>query len=229
MNKTVKGILLSVPAVIIVLLLYLVSTGSYNYIKNNSSIASLLISSIPENNVSKDMTSDNDIAKENVSELEFPDGIVQSKEELEAIPYGTNWATLNIDQWETVDIPVYFGDTADILAKGAGQWIGSYFCGLGKNCIISANVMTWFYEIEDTPIGASVTMETLYGNYEYEVTDKYSFAKEDLDMLYEDLGQDTLILHTSYPRTSAVSSSNKRIALICTLKNGVLYSNKYDG
>lgn len=159
--------------------------------------------------------------------IEFPDGIVHTDDMFEAIGFGTQWASLNVEGWETKDIPVYFGDTAEILSKGAGQWIGSFFCGHEKTCLISANVTTWFYELEDTEIGAEVTMQTTYGNYRYEAVDMYIFAEEDIDMLYEDPGEDTLILYTTYPRSGDPGKKAQCIALECKLKDGNIFENKY--
>ena len=224
MNKTVKALLLALPALILLSLIYVTTDYAYDAFIGDTAIVDILIS---------DKTAESTVEseKENTegsSELDLPEGIVNSDETLPVINYASKWATLNISGWEEKDIPVHLGDKEDILSKGAGQWIGSYFCGLGKNCIVTANVTTYFYELEDTPIGTSVTMQTVYGDYEYEVTDKYTFDKDDIDMLYEDLGEDTLILHTSYPRSSGNGESEKRIALICSLRRGTLYKDKFE-
>ncbi len=224
MNKILKAILLSLPALLIVLALYVVLDISYNKLIDTSSFASILISSESKGPTNADVTIDQNADKD----LDLPDGIVFTDEQIPVISYASNWSTLNVDGWETKDIPVFLGNSADILAKGAGQWIGSYFCGLGKNCILSANVSTWFYEIEDTKMGTSIIMETTYGDFEYEVTDKFTFNEDEIDILYEDLGQDSLILHTSYPRDLSASDSSKRIALVCTLKNGMQFKSKFD-
>ena len=159
---------------------------------------------------------------------DLPDGIEYADGEIPVISYGTKWALLNIEGWETKDIPVYFGDSDEILTKGAGQWNGSYFCGLGKNCVLSAHVMTWFYEIEDTEPGSKVTMQTIYGTYIYEVSDKFVFDESDADVLYTDYGADTLLLYTCYPRSNGLRRTSQRAALICTLKEGKLYKNRYE-
>ena len=224
MNKYIKALLLTAPAILIVIIAIAFTSGLYNNFTANSPIVSMLISSNSSNN-SNTLNPDEELIIPEV--LEFPDGIEYTDAEFPVINFDTQWATLNVDGWETTDIPVYFGDTTDQLAKGAGQWIGSYFCGLGKSCILSANVMTWFYEIEDTKIGTEVIMQTIYGNYKYEVTDKFVLSIEDTDILYEELGEDTLILHTSYPRSKSLDDIGQRVVLICSLKNGTIYQNMY--
>ena len=224
MNKTIKALLLALPALILLSFIYLATDFTYDSFIGDTAIANILLSEktaglAPESNT--DTQADTDV-------IDLPDEIVKSDKTLPVIAYASKWATLNINGWEEKDIPVHLGDKEDILSTGAGQWIGSYFCGLGKNCIVTANAATYFYELEDTAIGTSVTMKTIYGDYEYEVVDKYTFDKADIDMLYEDTGEDTLILHTSYPRSGASAESEKRIALICTLKRGTLFQNKFD-
>lgn len=225
MNKYIKALLLTAPAILILIVAIIFTSGLYNNLTINTPIISMLISS-DGSNKSDTLNSGEELILPET--LEFPDSIEYTDKEFPVINFDTQWATLNVDGWKTTDIPVYFGDTKDQLAKGAGQWIGSYFCGLGKSCILSANVLTWFYEIEDTQIGTEVIMQTIYGNYKYEVTDKFVLSNDDTDILYEELGEDTLILHTSYPRSKSLGSSGQRIVLVCSLKNGLLYKNMYE-
>lgn len=225
MNRLLKITLALLPIPILVIVAFCITNTAYKNAFSNIPIASILFSD-NKVGVETDITpGDKLIVPETI---EFPSGIEYTDEKFTVPGYGTKWATLNVSRWDTVDIPVYFGDTGEILASGAGQWIGSYFCGHGKTCILKANVTTWFYEIEDTDIGCEVTMQTTYGNYRYEVTDKYVFSEDDIDLLYEDLGEDTLILHTSHPRSAAVGESTNRIALVCSLKDGMLYRNAYE-
>ena len=48
--------------------------------------------------------------------------------------YGTQYATIQIDKID-VNLPVYFGDTLEILKKGVGHSSGSYFPGEGGSII----------------------------------------------------------------------------------------------
>ena len=57
------------------------------------------------------------------------------KKVLENYPeYGTKYATLEIDKIN-VNLPVYYGDTLDVLKKGVGHSSGSYFPGEGGSII----------------------------------------------------------------------------------------------
>ncbi len=227
MKKIAKLIFLLVPAVCFTFAVYYLTDYAYSKLLETNAVFNMLISSADAIDRDADAIIIDSLEEEFIPLDDAPDVILESKETIPAIHYGSRWATLNIDSWDTKDIPVYFGDNDEILADGAGQWNGSFFCGLGKNCVLSAHFMTWFYEIEDTEIGDEVTMQTTYGTYKYEVTDKFIFTQSDSSALTADYGGDTLLLYTCYPRSNGVNLTNQRIALVCSLTKGVLYESKY--
>ena len=162
-----------------------------------------------------------------ITSQSVPEEITYSDEEFPVvIDYDSQWALLSFESWKRKDIPVFFGDSDEILSLGAGQWSGSYFCGLGKNCVLSAHVMSYFYELQDTEIGDEVIMQTVYGAYKYEVTDKFIFEETNTSVLWDDYGGDTLFLYTCYPRS--LQRTLQRTGVVCTLKGGVIYKNKYE-
>ena len=160
-------------------------------------------------------------------EIDTPDVIVpdeaEDEEEIPVIYYETQWATLNVDGWEYRDIPVYFGDSNEILAIGAGQWIGSRFCGQGQKIVICAHVTSHFYEIEDTEVGTEITMDATYGTYKYRVKDIVIFSITDDSLLTKQYDEETLILYTCYPRTNGFDYKSERIALVCEKISGKDY------
>lgn len=229
MKKLMRALFMVVPAVLFAFSVCLLTDYAFNSLIESNPAFSLLLSS--SDRAAKDSLKfeyDLEEPVPTIKEEELPEGIDYATEDMPTIMFGTNWATLNVDGWNTVDIPVYFGDTDEILTKGAGQWNGSFFCGLGKNCVISAHVMTWFYEIEDTEIGTKVTMQTIYGPYEYEVADKFVFDESESDNLTKDYGGDTLFIYTCYPRSNGVMRTRQRIALVCSMTKGLLFDNKYE-
>ena len=63
---------------------------------------------------------------------------------LEVYPeFGTKYATLEIPSID-VNLPVYFGDTLDVLKKGIGHSSGSYFPGEGGSIIFSGHNFSSF-------------------------------------------------------------------------------------
>lgn len=229
MKKILKLLLMLIPIICFALAIYLLTDFAYNRLLENNSIFNLLISSSDSLSQKSDALFDGDAEDEFIVPEEKAESIVYSGEYFPTvIKYGAKWAVLNIENWKMKDIPVYFGDSDEILSKGAGQWIGSSFCGLEKNCVLSAHVMTWFYEIEDTEIGDEVTMQTIYGTYTYEVSDKFIFNETDPSVLWEDYGGDTLFIYTCYPRSNGFYRTYQRVALVCSLKEGVIYESKYE-
>ncbi len=232
MKKLFKALFMTVPAILFAFSVYLIFNFTFNSLLENNSVLSLLLSA-GDRSYSNQVGFEYDLTEPAVIEpivndKELPMGIEYSDQPMPIINYGTVWATMNVEGWDTKDIPVYFGDSDEILTKGAGQWNGSFCCGLGKNCVISAHVMTWFYEIEDTEIGDIVSMQTIYGPYEYEVVDKFIFEETQSSMLTKDYGGDTIFMYTCYPRSNGVMRTKQRMALVCSLKNGLAYKSIYD-
>ena len=136
-----------------------------------------------------------------------------------SIPYGKKFAVLNVSGWKQQDIPVYLGSDKKILKKGAGMSFGSYFPGEGGCTIVSAHVTREFGELEDTPIGATVTIQTNYGPYTYRVTEKR--VANGTDYWYKDAGQKwDLMMYTCYPRDNGGKRRTERCVLLCTLIDG---------
>ena len=140
-----------------------------------------------------------------------------------AIAYGKQFARLNVawegGGWSITDAPVYLGADKRILKKGVGMSFGSYFPGEGKCTILSAHVTRDFAELEDTPVGATVTLETSYGPYTYRV-EKKKIAKG-TDRWYMDAGQGAdLVLYTCYPRNNNGERRTERCVLLCKLLSG---------
>lgn len=141
------------------------------------------------------------------------DGSAGSKDEFPVIAWGEQWATLRVDGWEKQNIPVYFGDSADILKKGAGMWANSRFCGQNGQTVLSAHVTRHFREIEDTAVGTGVTVETKYGTYRYVVRSIEIFDPDQPDILLERHERESLVMYTCYPYSARVRK--QRIALVC--------------
>lgn len=119
---------------------------------------------------------------------------------LSVIPsWGSEFGRLKIPSI-LVDIPIYHGDDTPQLAKGAGHYAGSQFPGEGGSIILAAhNSHGLFYTLPQIKLGDKITVETIYGNYQYEVfkTDIADYRNEDAFPIQND--QEILILYTCYP------------------------------
>ena len=97
--------------------------------------------------------------------------------------YGTQYATIEIPKID-VNLPVYFGDTLEILKKGVGHSSGSYFPGEGGSIVYmghnSKNVFRRFSELQ---IGNEITVKTNYGEYKYKIYDMQLIKETEIDKL----------------------------------------------
>lgn len=147
--------------------------------------------------------------------------------EFPVIPYESQWATLNVEGWSRKDIKVFFGDNNTLLRKGAGMWINSRFCGQNGKIVLSAHVTSDFHELEVTPVGTRITMDTVYGQYVYEVADTLIFHYQDETPLMPQDGEEILFMYTCYPRKNGHLFKTQRMALICKKVEGKEWSNDF--
>lgn len=145
--------------------------------------------------------------------------------EIPEVAFGQQWARLNVSwdggSWSIKDIPVYLGADKSILKVGVGMSFGSSFPGEKGRCIISAHVTRHFAQLEDTPMGAIVTLETLYGTYRYRVTDMQTFVGTERAMITASNADNKLIMYTCYPRDNGGHRRTQRCALICERIEGL--------
>lgn len=113
--------------------------------------------------------------------------------------YGTKYATIEIDKIG-VSLPVYFGDTLEVLKKGVGHSSGSYFPGEGGSIVYmghnSKNVFRRFSELQ---IGNEIKVTTTYGEYKYKIYDMKLIKETDLDKLPIQNEKEILMIYTCYP------------------------------
>ncbi len=143
-------------------------------------------------------------------------------DEFPLINYGSRWGKLNVDGWERKDIPLIFGDTKDLLKKGACMSIKSDFCGRGGRTIISAHVNSYFYEMEEMELGDIITVDTVYGRYRYEVINMFVFEERDNAILFNANNDEDniLFMYTCYPRRNAYAYKDKRLAVVGRMIEG---------
>lgn len=113
--------------------------------------------------------------------------------------YGTQYATIEIPNID-VELPVYFGDTLEILKKGVGHSSGSYFPGEGGSIIYmghnSQKVFRRFSELEK---GNEIIVTTSYGKYKYKIYDMQLIKETEKDKLPIQDEKEILMVYTCYP------------------------------
>ena len=113
--------------------------------------------------------------------------------------YGTSYATINIPKIN-INLPVYYGDTKEILKKGVGHSSGSYFPGEGGSIVYmghnSKKVFRNFSKIEK---GDLINIKTDYGDFSYKVYDTKIVEETDINALPIQDNKEILMIYTCYP------------------------------
>lgn len=210
--RTGKGFLLFLPFLLFFIALIFLSQYLYENVLEETSYFRLLIGA--ETDAESDAPADVFVPR-----LNAPDPFPR----VPSIAYGAQWAILNVSWdgggWSLRDIPVYLGSDKQLLKKGAGMSFGSAFPGEGKRTILSAHVTRHFAQLEDTPAGAVVTLQTSYGVYTYRVADRQTFEGTDRTYLSA-ADRNELVLATCYPRDNGGHRRTQRLVLLCEKTGG---------
>lgn len=143
--------------------------------------------------------------KENVIGFNYPE-------------YGTVYGKLIIDKID-VNLPIYHGDTLDILSHGIGHYSGSYFPSEGGSIIYAGHNTTRFLKrIDELEIGDKITVETTYGTFIYQVNNMKVVSENDLEAFPINKEEEMLIIYTCYPiRESVIGRRTKRYVVYAPL------------
>ena len=113
--------------------------------------------------------------------------------------YGTKYATIKIPKID-VELPVYYGDTLDILKKGVGHSSGSYFPGEGGSIIyMGHNSKKMFRRFSELQKGNEIEVTTTYGDFKYKIYDMQLIKETDVDKLPIQEEKEILMVYTCYP------------------------------
>lgn len=127
--------------------------------------------------------------------------------------YGDLYAHINCEAAGMNDIPVYSGDSDDVLAFGAGWFNGSVYIGHVGNVVIAGHNHKDFYHLPDCEVGDEVTLETDYCKLTYIVREKAVFHEDDLSYVRPS-EEDILTMYTCW-NNGKLGMSQYRLAVIC--------------
>ena len=132
--------------------------------------------------------------------------------------YGTQYATIEIPKID-VDLPVYFGDTLEVLKKGVGHSSGSYFPGEGGSIIyMGHNAKNIFRRFSEIQVGDEITIKANYGTYQYKIYDTKLIKETDIDELPIQKEKEILMIYTCYPFNN-IGYASKRFVVYAELEN----------
>lgn len=113
--------------------------------------------------------------------------------------YGTSYATINIPKIN-INLPVYYGDTMEILKKGVGHSSGSYFPGEGGSIVyMGHNSKKVFRNFSKIGKGDLINIKTDYGDFSYKVYDTKIVEETDINALPIQDNKEILMIYTCYP------------------------------
>ena len=153
-------------------------------------------------------------------DLDEIDGYYDAKD-FPKISWGEQWAKLSIESHGVKDAPVVLGDGDDILNQMViGHYFSSKYPGQGGKVVLDSHVSGPFHCIEDMSVGEKVVLDTIYGTYEYEVSEIVIFDPSEKKWVQQDdSGEETLFFYTCYPRAAAYRT--QRIGVVCKLISGI--------
>lgn len=98
-----------------------------------------------------------------------------------------------------MEVPVFYGDSKKVFAKGAGQYIRSSLPGEPGITLIGAHDTTYFASLEYMAEGDLISITTAAGIYRYEVDEIKIGLSDDINRKTLNIDEDRLMLYTCYP------------------------------
>ncbi len=138
--------------------------------------------------------------------------------------FGELYALVNT-QALGMNIPIYWGTTAELLEVGACQSSSSAVFGTKGNSVISAHVDTYFSELENLKEGDDIIIYTNYGIFTYKVKELIEFTSKNKKYIAP-TDDDRLTIYTC--KRDLLGASDGRIGAVCELKNKEFYTEKED-
>ena len=154
-----------------------------------------------------------------IENKEVKETVMNEEQRIENYPeYGTQYATIEIPKID-VNLPVYYGDTLEILKKGVGHSSGSYFPGEGGSIIyMGHNSRRMFRRFSELQIGNEITVKTTYGEYKYKIYDMQIINETEVDKLPIQKEKEILMVYTCYPFNN-IGYATQRYVVYAELEN----------
>lgn len=140
---------------------------------------------------------DDSLTAINIEDVEFPKyGDIMGRLEIESIGCATK---------------LIYGDSTQLLKKGAGMYIGSRIPGYGGTCLVAGHNTSPFENLKNIKVGDIIKVTTTYGIYKYEVYK--TEAHPDSDRTAYDLVTDEqlLVLYTCFWVNTPIGNVKQRL------------------
>lgn len=152
-----------------------------------------------------------------VENKEVKQTILDEKKKIKNYPeYGTQYGTIEIPKID-INLPLYFGETLEILKKGVGHSSSSYFPGEGGSIVcMGHNSQKVFRRFSELEIGDEITIKATYGEYTYKIYDMKIVNEEEIKKLPVQKEKEILMVYTCYPFRN-IGYTNRRYVVYSEL------------
>ncbi len=132
--------------------------------------------------------------------IKHVDAVLNERNKIENRPaFGEEYATIEISKIDR-KLPVYFGDSLEVLKNGVGHSSGSYFPGEGGSIIyMGHNSKKVFRKLGELQKGDEIIVTTSYGKYTYKIYDMQLIKETEGDKLEIQDKKEILMIYTCYP------------------------------
>lgn len=214
--------LVSVPFVLVLAGLTLLSVGFFSYVEQESVLALFLVRRDAIQRFEYHGDDWNDFARPTEAPLPpLETHVIKPTEPEETgrlkVPFyyiGQQFATLSIPSVD-IEVAVLQGDREREFKRGAGHYPGSFFPGQGGNILLAAHRTSHFRNFEYLEVGAEVFVETTYGRFVYRV-DELRITEGDDQSIANDTPYEQLTMYTCYPFIY-FGNAPQRFVVICSL------------
>ncbi len=113
--------------------------------------------------------------------------------------YGEQYGRVQIDSIG-VDLPLFYGDSLEILKNGIGQSVESYFPGEGGSILcMGHNYKTMLRDFSKLNIGDIIRVTTEYGEFNYRIYDMRILEETQTDQAPIQKEKEIFMIYTCYP------------------------------
>ena len=157
---------------------------------------------------------------ENISTETPAAGTTADEGEIIRPSFGEQYAVLECEA-AAIEVPVYWGSSAELLERGACQSTSSKVIGDTGNVVIDAHVNTFFANLSKIKVGDTVTLYTEYGVFTYKARELVTFENTNKKYVLPS-EEDRLTLYTC--QAQVLGTSSTRIGVLCELESKQFYT-----
>ncbi len=113
--------------------------------------------------------------------------------------YGDKYGNVKIESID-LDLPLFYGDSLDILKNGIGHSQNSYFPGEGGSILcMGHNFKGMLRDFSKLNIGDIIKVTTEYGEFSYKIYDMRILNETDVDQAPIQKEKEIFMIYTCYP------------------------------